>query len=83
MRKGGKMALNQKPLLLGTGVTLFLLLRAILGLIISSMVSAHVGETTKIHSCVDTATGDARVVAARALVMLPTIAAPSRKRGCF
>jgi hypothetical protein len=47
------MALNQKPLLLGMGVTLFLLVRAILGLIISSMVSAHGGETAKIHSCVD------------------------------
>ena len=77
------MALNQKPLLLGMGVTLFLLVRAILGLIISSMFSAHGGEAAKIHSCVDTSTGYVRVVAARALVMLPTIAAPSRKRGCF
>ena len=59
----GKLTWSRKRLIFGTGVVFLLLLGTVFGTGVSTMVNAHGGDTSLIHGCVNTTSGDLRLVA--------------------
>ncbi len=58
----GKLTFAKRWLILGVGVGFIMALGAVLGVGISAMVSAHGGDTGRIHACVNTHTHEVRIV---------------------